>query len=181
VSSYYYDYNPRRYRRRRRRRNPGGFYRRNPTEVLGIDLEPTALAIGGAVGTAWLDQAVITPFAGPMLHMAGQWQGALKAVAATVAAHWLSGRFLRRWSRQIAPGANLYGVIGLANTLAPGLVPITIGPPKQLAGVHLFAATQPPTPSGAMAGAGAAASLGSGGGATVSQTGGRRIQAPNGL
>lgn len=183
--SYDYYANPRRRRRRRsyRRHNPSLIpgVRRNPS-YFGINVEESVGAAAGAIGTAYLDSALVGPFLGPMLTMAGNWKPAIQAVVSAVGAHWLVGRFARRYARLAAPGANLYATLGVANTAAPGLIPITIGVPKQLAGIHLFAATQPPAPAmTAPAAAGALPAGATTGGGTQSQTGGRRIQAPNGL
>jgi hypothetical protein len=180
-----YEYNPRRRRRRRyHRRNPafvGGGYRRNP-QFFGISVEDSLGTFAGAIGTAYADSAVVGPLAGGFLNVFGNLKPAASAVISTVGFHWFMQRFLRRWARMTAGGANLYGALGVANTVAPGLIPITVGVPKQLAGFRPLAAFQPPaTPAAAMPPGGPATSLGTGAGGTVSQTGGRRIQAPNGM
>ena len=174
--------NPRR-RRYRRRHNPFGISTRSP---FGINVEESAGAIGGAIGTSLLDSAVVGPYLGGLFRTFGRWQPAAQAVAAAVGAHWVANRFMGRWARLLSPGANVYAIVGVANTAFPGLVPITIGVPKQLAGLHLFAALQPPAsaamPAPAGAGGGAAALPAAAGGVTTtSSTLGRRIQAPNGL
>jgi hypothetical protein len=183
-----YESNPRRRRRRRyHRRNPaliGGGYRRNP-QFFGISVEESLGTFAGAIGTAYTDSAIVGPLAGGLLNVFGNLKPAASAVISTVGFHWAMQRFLRRWARMTAGGANLYGALGVANTVAPGLIPITVGVPKQLAGFRPLAAFQPPAApaptAAAMGTAGPAASLGTGAGGTVSQTGGRRIQAPNGM
>lgn len=175
--------NPRRRRRRyyggyrRRRRNPGGFSHRvaNP-QVLGVDLGEAGGTIAGAIGTAYTDSALVGPMLGNMLGAAGQFKPAVQALVSAFGFHWILRRVSPRYARSTAGGGALYAVVGMLNTVAPGLVPITIGVPTQLAGLRPLAALQPPAASGGGATPSAPIS-----GGTSSQTGGLRIMSRSGL
>jgi hypothetical protein len=181
--------NPRRRRRRRsyggyyRRRNPDGFsfdnprrrrYRRRNPDVFGIDLGDAGGTILGAVGTAYADSALVGPLAGRALSAAGAFKPAVQAIIAAFGVHWILRRVNPRWARATSGGGALYATVGIANSVAPGLVPITIGVPTQLAGFRPLAAFQPPAAAPAPAPTSAA-------GGTMSQTGGLRIMSRNGL
>lgn len=188
--------NPRRRRRysprRRRRRNPEyGFEasaprrsyrtRSNPT-ILGVDLGDAGGTILGGIGTAYVDSALVTPLAGQALSAAGSFKPAVQAVISAFGFHWLMRRMSPRWARQTAGGGALYAAVGVANTIAPGLVPITIGVPTQLAGLSPLGMLGAPKAAAPATGT-AAATVGSGAasGGTVSQTGGLRVMSRNGL
>jgi hypothetical protein len=182
--------NPRRRRRRhyRRyyRRNPEGFsdldnprrrrrrrYSRNPS-MMGIDLGDAGGTILGAIGTAYADSALVGPLAGNMLGAAGQFKPAVQALLSAFSVHWILRRVNPRWARSTANGGALYAVVGIANSLAPGLVPITIGVPTQLAGLRPLAAFQPPATT-------TAPTTTAGSSNPASPTGGLRIMSANGL
>jgi hypothetical protein len=174
----------RRYYRRYSRRNPaeGSFdnprrrrryYRRNP-DLFGIDLGDAGGTILGAVGTAYADSALIGPLAGRALSAAGAFRPAVQALLAAFGVHWVLRRVNPRWARATSGGGALYATVGIANSLAPGLIPITIGVPTQLAGIRPLAAFQPPATATTPA-------SGATSGGTTSQTGGLRIMSRNGL
>ncbi len=183
--------NPRRRRRRyyrRYRRNPEGFgfddnprrrrryyyrRRRNP-QLLGIDMGDAGGTILGAIGTAYADSALVGPLVGRMLGAAGSFKPAVQAVLSAFAVHWGLRRLNPGWARATSGGGALYAVVGIANTIAPGLVPITIGVPTQLAGLRPLAALQPPAPAAAAGGGTQAVN-------TASPTTGLRIMSRNGL
>lgn len=182
--------NPRRRRRRysrRRRYNPAGFdtydnprrrryrRRRNP-DFFGIDLGEAGGTILGAIGTAYTDSALVGPLAGGALGAAGSFKPAVQALLSAFGFHWVMRRVSPRWARMTSGGGALYASVAVANTVAPGLIPITVGVPSQLAGLRPLAAFQPPASTPAATGGASAA-----GGSTVSQTGGLRIMSRNGL
>ena len=116
---------------------------RNPSgEILGIDVEDSVGTMVGAMGTAW-GASLLQQHAGSLFGAAGKFSGSAQAIAAAVGAHYLVNRFARRWARMVGPGINLAATVAVANDVAPGLVPITIGVPKQLANFPVFTATQP--------------------------------------
>ena len=164
--SYAFDANPRRRRRRY-------YYRRRNPDVFGIDLGDAAGTILGAIGTAYADSALVGPLAGRALSAAGTFKPAVQAIISAFGVHWALRRLNPRWARQTSGGGALYATVGIANSVAPGLVPITIGVPTQLAGLRPLAAFQPPATTPAPAAGGT--------GGTVSQTAGLRIMSRSGL
>jgi hypothetical protein len=182
--------NPRRRRRsyRRRRYNPSWGYasaadnprrryrrrRRNP-DFFGIDVGQAGGTILGAIGTAYADSAVVGPLAGRALGALGAFKPAASAVISAFGLHWVLRRVNPRWARDTSGGGALYATIGIANSVAPGLIPITIGVPTQLAGLRPLAAFQPPATSPAPQ------PTGSTQGGTSTQTGGLRIMSRSGL
>jgi hypothetical protein len=177
--------NPRRRRRRsygyrRRRRNPSGAYfgRRANPNVLGVDLGEAGGTIAGAIGTAYTDSALVQPLLGNALGAAGQFKPAVQALVSAFGFHWILRRVSPRWARLTSGGGALYATVGILNTVAPGMIPITIGVPQQLAGLRPLASFQPPAGAAPAAGPGTGVA---GAGTTQSQTGGLRIMSRSGL
>lgn len=137
--------NPRRHARRRHNpvfvANPHR-RRRNP-EVLGMDMGDAAYTAAGAIGSAYVNSIVVTPFLGGVLSSLGQFRAAAEAVASAVGFHWVARKLSPGFARRASGGTALYAGLGIADAVAPGVIPISIGVPKPLAQFNPLAALKP--------------------------------------
>ena len=134
-------------RRRRRRRNPlvlaNPHRRRNP-EVLGMDLGDAAYTAAGAIGAAYTNSVLVAPVLGAALGSLGQFRSAVEALLSAVGFHWAARKVSPAFARRASGGTALYAGLGLADAVAPGLIPISVGVPRPLAQFNPLAALQPP-------------------------------------
>ena len=132
-------------RRRARRRNPlvlaNPRRRRNP-ELLGMDMGDAAYTAAGAIGAAYTNSVLVAPVLGAALGSLGQFKTAVETVLSAVGFHWVARKISPSFARRASGGTALYAGLGVADSVAPGLIPITVGVPRPLAQFNPLAALQ---------------------------------------